>query len=233
MSDNLKLWKMVETTPPEHTKQASVSGQKRTTVKAVFQKERATEVFGIQGQDWGVVVGSEKYDRVHLNSGEIILQYQGVLFFNFNERRGEMPIAAAIMEAGVVKRGKPDEYLRIDHEAIKKVKTDAVTKGLSELGFNADIFKGYYDSQGYSEYASSVTSEDALEKQENKAIDEAEEYAEWKRKAIEVYSHLQTNKAIQTTFTQHVRKATKIGDTKGIKEFESIKNKRVEELKNG
>ena len=124
-------------------------------------------------------------------------------------------------------------YLKIDDEADKKVRTSAVSKVLSELGFNADIFKGYYDSQGYSEYASSVHQEVEQEKHEAATMSEAEEYAGWKVKALETYSSLNTNKAIETTFTGHVRKASKIGDTKGIKQFEEAKKARQEELKNG
>lgn len=232
MSDNLLLWKQVETTPPSHTAQAKVSGQNRTTVKAIYQTEKATEVFGPQGQGWGVEPESESYQRINIGD-EIMLQYNAIMYYNIDGKTGRLPIAAAIMEAAIVKRGQPSQYLRIDNEAIKKVRTDAKTKGLSELGFNADIFKGYYDSQGYSEYASNVYQEATQEKQEAEAISEAEQYAEWKVKALEIYASLNTNKAIETTFTGHVRKASKIGDTKGIKEFEEAKKARQEELKNG
>lgn len=229
---NMDLWKKVETTDPGHVKPANVSGQKRNTVKAIFQTEKATEVFGAQGQEWGIKPDSEVYQRINIGD-EVMLQYTAIMYYTFNGKVGEIPIAAAIMEAGIVKRGKPDQYLRIDNEAIKKVRTDAKTKGLSELGFNADIFKGYYDSPGYSDYASSVVGESLQEAQEQETIKEAEEYSEWKVKALDVYKELRTNKAIETTFTGHVRKATKVGDTKGIKEFEAAKKARQEQLNNG
>jgi hypothetical protein len=232
MSDsNLRLWNQVCTTNPAHCKEASISGQKRTTVKAVYQNEKATEIFGIQGQEWGIKPETERYERFTIGD-EVMLQYTAVMFYNFEGKTGELPIAAAIMEVVIRKKGKPDAYIKIDEEAIKKVRTDAKTKALSELGFNADIFKGYYDSQGYAEYASSVHQEVEQEKVEEKTISEAEEYAEWKKKALEIYSCLNTNKAIETTFTKHIRKASKIGDNKAIKEFEAAKTKRQEELKN-
>jgi hypothetical protein len=231
MSNNLKLWELVGTTDPSHTKPATVSGQKRTTVKAVYQTEKATEIFGAQGQTWGVIPGSEEYTRINIGD-EVMLQYTAVMYYEFDGARGELPIAAAIMEAGIVKRGQPSQYLRVDNEAIKKVRTDAKTKGLSELGFNADIFKGYYDSQGYSEYASSITQEAEIEKQEANTISEAEEYAKWKETALTEYAELTTNKAIETLFTGHIRKANKIGDTSGLKAFRAARDKRQEELKN-
>lgn len=232
MSDNMNLWKKVETTCPSHTSPAKVSGQTRTTVKAIYQTEKATEIFGPQGQGWGIEPESEKYERINIGD-EVMLQYNAIMYYSINDKVGRMPIAAAIMEAAIVKRGQPTQYLRIDNEAIKKVRTDAKTKGLSELGFNADIFKGYYDSQGYSEYASSVHQEAAQEKQEADTINEAEQYAEWKVKALDVYSSLNTNRAIETTFTGHVRKASKVGDVNGVKQFESAKKARQEELNNG
>ena len=160
---NLDLWKKVETTDPTHTTPAKVSGQTRTTVKAIHQTEKATEIFGAQGQGWGIEPESEKYERINIGE-EVMLQYNAIMFYEFGDKQGRMPIAAAIMEAAIVKRGQPSQYLRIDNEAIKKVRTDAKTKGLSELGFNADIFKGYYDSTGYSEYASSIHQEEMQDK---------------------------------------------------------------------
>ena len=38
---------------------------------------------------------------------------------------------------------------RLDDECFKKVSTDALTKGISKLGFNADIFLGMWDDNRY------------------------------------------------------------------------------------
>lgn len=228
----MELWDKVSITDPTHIQLANVSGQKRKTVKAVFQKETATKTFGPQGQFWGAVPGSEDYQRVHIDNGEILLQYTGLMYYVWQGERGEVPIAAAIMERSIVKRGKPDEYIKLDHEAIKKVRTDALTKGLSELGFNADIFKGWHDQSGYSDYAQEQVSEVIAEEAEAKAISEAEQYAEWKQKELGVYASLQTVKAITTAHNGHVRKASKMGDQKGVRDFKSAMDKRIEEIKN-
>ena len=228
---NLKLWKSVEVTDPSHIQEANVSGQRRKTVKAVFQKEKATDVFGIQGQDWGVVEDSEEYTRIHLQDGEILLQYTGKMFYFYDERRGVIPMAAAIKEAAIVKRGKPDEYLKIDHEAIKKVRTDAMTKALSELGFNADIFKGWYDNRGYSDYAADVVGEEYAEQEAQKAIESAEKWKQQKVDMLSQYATLTTVKAVTTLNTEHTRKAQKIGDTGAVKEFAKAKENRIEGLK--
>ena len=53
---------------------------------------------------------------------------------------GEFPIASSIKTM----MGK-----RVDDDCIKKVQTDALTKGLSKLGFNADVFMGRFDDNKY------------------------------------------------------------------------------------
>ena len=86
---------------------------------------------------------------------------------------------------------------------------------------------------GYSEYADSLVYEAQTIEQETDSVKEAEEYAKWKESALLVYKDLKTNKAIETTFTGHVRKANKMGDSKAVKQFEEAKKARQEELKNG
>jgi hypothetical protein len=56
-------------------------------------------------------------------------------------------------------------YLKIDTEARKKVVTNALTKGLSMLGFNADIFMGLFDDIHYVEQ---VRTEKDIESAEDK-----------------------------------------------------------------
>ncbi len=135
------------------------------------------------------------------------------------------------MERQIVKRGKPDEYVRLDNESIKKVRTDALTKGLSELGFNADVFKGLFDNHEYKNYTGAIDAEKAAEAAEAAAIKEAEDYAKWKVEAIKEYDSLSTVKAITTLHTSHCRKAANIGDKRGVKAFTDAKDARINELK--
>ena len=229
-SNNMALWDSVKTTPTAHIQIDTSKTPPRKTVKAPIKKERATKEFGPFGSGWGVICGSERYERINIGD-TVLLQYTANLFYIHNGVRGEFPIAAAIKEAYVTNGGKG--YLKIDDEAVKKVRTDALTKGLSELGFNADIYQGLHDLGGYSEYADSLVYEAQTIEQETDSVKEAEEYAKWKESALLVYKDLKTNKAIETTFTSHVRKANKMGDTKAVKQFEEAKKARQEELKNG
>ena len=146
-SKNIAFWAAVEKTDPSKTKPAKVGGQTRTAVDAQYKKKMITKALGMYGISWGVVVGSEDYSRVHFEGSTTILYYTAVAFYIVNGERGEFPIAASIKEAYITQGGKG--YLKIDDEAIKKVRTDALTKGFTDLGFCADIHMGMFDDQDY------------------------------------------------------------------------------------
>lgn len=117
-----------------------------TSIAPVYQFKTATEAFGVQGIGWGVVVGSEKFQKETFEE-TIILTYDATLFFIYEGQRGEIPIHA--QEKACYRTQGPKGYLKIDDEVRKKVVTNAKTKGLSELGFNADIFMGLFDETEY------------------------------------------------------------------------------------
>ena len=178
MSDkinNLQLWDSVEKTDPSKTKDASVSGQKRTAVDAQYKKKLITKAFGPYGLRWGVVVGSEKWDRTHYDNQTCILHYMADAYYFIDGERGAFPIAASIKEAYVTKNGQG--YLRIDDEAIKKVRTDALTKGFTDLGFCADIHMGMFDDQNY---VRGVAAEKAIEQADEKEDEAKRKYGEIK-----------------------------------------------------
>lgn len=223
---NMALWDKVCTTDPDHTVKTKINGQQRTTTKAAFQKKKATEIFGIYGLDWGVRTGSEQYEKIDFGDNSIMM-YTAVMYFTFDGRVGEFPIAASIKLAYTAKAGTENAYIRIDDEAIKKVRTDALTKGLSELGFSADVFQGQFDNRNYAP----IAAEKVAEENEKRAVKEAEEYAKWKVEALSEYAKLTTISAVNTTHTMHCRKANTMGDKGAMKAFTTAKDKRVEEIK--
>lgn len=138
-NDNMKLWKSVEVTDPQYTTKINQRGG-FTAIGAQYQLQRATETFGPFGAGWGVrgeVI--EKWNEV----GMAI--YQAHLWYKLDTGKEmpelhEFPIHSAIQYA----RGG-----RLDDDFFKKVATDALTKGLSKLGFNADVFMGKFDDNKY------------------------------------------------------------------------------------
>ena len=134
MKNNLELWEAVSTTDPKYTKKVNQRGG-FTAIAAQSQVQKATEVFGIMGHGWGVE--NESFTVVE---GTTMVLYTANLWYKFNTRAGSIPIHSSI------KYGANGRY---DDDFSKKVATDALTKGLSKLGFNADVFMGLFDDNKY------------------------------------------------------------------------------------
>ena len=145
MSDNLKLWNSVEKTDPKHTKKAKIGQMTITAIAPQYQRKNATEVFGPYGLGWGVE--NESWDFMDFTNGTKIGTYSAVLWYDYEGKRGELPITSNIKVCYITRNG--EGYLMVDDEFAKKGQTDAITKGLSTLGFNADVFMGLYDDSKY------------------------------------------------------------------------------------
>lgn len=145
---NLELWKLVEETDATHTKKAKKGMYQFTSIAPMSQFKKATEVFGIQGIGWGIKPESELFHSERFDNNEtVLLHYDAILFYKFDGQCGEIAVHAT--EKSAYKTQGASGYLKIDDEARKKVVTNAKTKGLSELGFNADVFLGMFDNHDY------------------------------------------------------------------------------------
>ncbi len=137
-NNNLFLWEQVETTDPEFTTKVNQRGG-FTAIGAQYQIKNATEVFGAFGHGFGVK--DEKYTPI-LN--DTLIVYTATFYYKYEDEagdvNGEFPISSSIR----VMMGS-----KLDDDCIKKVQTDAITKGLSRLGFNADVFMGRFDGNKY------------------------------------------------------------------------------------
>lgn len=132
--DNMKLWKAVEKTNPKYTKQVGF-GRKFTSINAQYQVMCATEQFGAFGKGWGIE--KEFFNPII----EGMIGYTADLWWIDSEGKNRFEINSSIATHN--KSGK------LDDECYKKVSTDALTKGLSKLGFNADVFLGQWDDNRY------------------------------------------------------------------------------------
>jgi len=146
-SENLGIWSRVDKTAPKDVKPVTNGGRTYSSINPTSQKKKATEIFGPYGSGWGVEPESEKFDYKEFSNGTILIVYRATMFYTHNEVKCRLPISANEKIAYVTNGGKG--YLKIDDESEKKVRTNAITKGLSELGFNADIFLGQWDDQEY------------------------------------------------------------------------------------
>ena len=135
---NLKLWDKVEKTNPKYTKNIKFGGRSFTTIDAQYQIKNATEQFGSYGKGFGL--SEVNYDIIPTNGGDILAAYKATFFYVEDGKRYEFPISTGIF---IEKKGRTDE------DFSKKAETDMLTKALSKLGFNADIFMGRFDDKKY------------------------------------------------------------------------------------
>ena len=143
-NDNMKLWESVETTDPNFTKKVNQRGG-FTAISAQYQLMTATETFGPFGTGWGV-----KDERIEKWEDVGLAVYTGTLWYIPSEFKKGIPvIKEEPSEFPIHSSIKYHSNGRVDDDFMKKVATDALTKGLSKLGFNADVFMGKFDDNKY------------------------------------------------------------------------------------
>ncbi len=133
--ENLKLWDSVCETDPKHTKKANVGGNKLTAIKPQYQVLKATEQWGPYGGKWGFKNIDLSYDLLSVS----LVVFKALFYYP----GGEFEIINSI------KLYKDNAQTKVDDDFAKKIETDALTKALSKLGFNADVFMGRFDDLRY------------------------------------------------------------------------------------
>jgi hypothetical protein len=142
---NMILWDKVCETNPEITKRVATRGG-FTSIDAQTQVKRATELFGQYGSKWGM--RDLSYQMIYDNGTPVGLSLVTMFYYpiqvsssNGSGRssgggEGKFPISS-----DMAYNPKDDCY--------KKLATDALTKALSRLGFNSDVFEGKFDDSKY------------------------------------------------------------------------------------
>lgn len=134
MTETMKLWDAVQKTNPANTKHVAQRGG-FTSINATSQVMEATRQFGPIGVGWGYIAGDPIFHDT--------LMFVPVTLWHGNRANTFGPMLGC-------EEWKSDKG-RIDSDVGKKATTDAVTKLLSQLGFNADVFLGMFDDQKYVE----------------------------------------------------------------------------------
>lgn len=141
---NKVLWQEFFDTPKEMTKRIP-GGANLTAIDPYYRIMRMTEVFGPMGINWGVKDEVIKHIASSDPHGDL-MTYQGTLFYripkedsfgDLSDEVGEIPIHASIYLWVYISSRK--EYRRED-DPVKKVATDALTKGLSKIGMSGDVY---------------------------------------------------------------------------------------------
>jgi len=176
--ENLDLWKRVEKTNPSYTKKAKVGGNNITAISPQYQVMNATEQFGSYGSKWGfrnivldysitntpIVLSVLDWNTKQTTEVKSIL---GLVGFKaaFFYPDGEFEITNSI------KIFTDNKHSKIDDNYAKKLETDALTKALSKLGFNADIFLGKFEDVRYLEEVKKEFAEKKVEERKESLKD--------------------------------------------------------------
>ena len=144
-NENLKLWESVCVTDHNMVKNANLSGRRITAIDPQYQRQKATEVFGPYGIGWGVRDALMTFHE--LGDNDTLLVYNATLWYQWQEKEGSFPITSAVK--AMYKTRGDNGYTKVDDDCTKKAATNAVSKGLSQLGFNADVFLGKFDDEKY------------------------------------------------------------------------------------
>jgi hypothetical protein len=143
--DRMAIWNAICETDQKHMKKVSIGSRSFNTVDAQYQIKKMTETFGPVGIGWGYDV---EYD--YPCYADVMMVVARVTVWHTLPENKFGPVAGCrtfISNAQV--NGKPLVRRISDEEATKSAMTDALTKALSHIGCDADMFLGKYDGNKY------------------------------------------------------------------------------------
>lgn len=154
-NSKMSVWEAACKTDPAYTKNFNKSGYKGTAVNPIYLIKKATEMWGPMGAAWGLRVtehGIIDGAPILAENGTLICFekihfVKALLFYPCKlaaDGEGKLPCFGQTVQVGRDSRG-----IRSDEDAHKKSFTDALTKGLSWLGFAADVHMGMFDDLKY------------------------------------------------------------------------------------
>jgi hypothetical protein len=135
----MELWNRVSKSDPKYLKKVSLGSRTFTAIDPQYQVMSATKEFGPVGQGWG---WHAKTHFVQLSNGDCaVVSDVEVWTVSPANTFGPFPGCRKFFDAA---KGRTNE------DAPKMSVTDGLTKALSHLGFNADVFLGEHDGNKYS-----------------------------------------------------------------------------------
>lgn len=144
MSEKKELWDRVCMTDPKAVKPITGKSYQGNSPKPYWLIERMTDEFGPVGVGWGVIVKSERFERMgefdvlHVAVVSVWYMHDGKRTETFDQMGGTK---------AAYKTGKG--ALLVDEDAGKKSVTDGMVKCISMIGFAGDIFSGRWDDSKY------------------------------------------------------------------------------------
>jgi hypothetical protein len=137
---SLDLWNRVSKSDPKYLKPVNFGSRKFTAIDPMYQVRSATAEFGPIGDGWGWHSTTQIH---HMSNGDSVVICDVVVWHgNQGNTFGPFPGCRKFFDAA---------KNRLNEDAPKMAVTDGLTKALSHIGFNADVFLGEMDGNKYAE----------------------------------------------------------------------------------
>jgi len=207
---NMSVWELGQKTDPAFTKENKHGAGGSTSINTTYAFKRATEAFGPIGIGWGYTIVKDE-----IVDGGPISFVAKELEKTINSKIHTMQIRFWYMLDGV--KGEFDQFGHTDFigknkwgfstesEPQKKSLSDAIKKALSMLGFNADIYLGMYDDQGYVQSVASDIAADNAESQVGREAEKALDHVTWTDDQIKLMESAQGAATLGTMYKKHIR----------------------------
>lgn len=146
---NMAIWDNLAKSDPKYLKKISFGARSFTAIDPQYQVMKMTEQFGPVGDGWGWHSATE---MVHLSNGDTavlahVTVWHGTPANSFGAFTGCRKFFDAAKQ-------------RMAEDAPKMATTDALTKALSHIGCDADVFLGKMDGNKYIEPSTATASSD-------------------------------------------------------------------------
>ena len=137
---NLKIWDALADTDPQYIKPVSFGSRSFTAIDPQYQVMKMTEQFGPIGEGWG---WHNTTETVSLGNGDTTVLAH-VTVWHSSQANAFGPFTGC-------KKLFNNTNGRLDEDAPKKAITDGLTKALSHIGCDANIFLGKMDGNKYAD----------------------------------------------------------------------------------
>lgn len=138
MTDNMKHWDKLSKSDPKYLKKVSFGSRSFTAIDPQYQVRLMTEEFGPIGIGWG---WDSKLEHITVSNGDVVVMaHVSVWLGNQSQRWGDFVGCRKFFDAA---KG------RLAEDAPKMAVTDGLTKAVSHVGCNADVFLGEMDGNKY------------------------------------------------------------------------------------
>ena len=136
--DNLNIWNKLSKSDPKYLKKVSFGSRSFTAIDPQYQVKKMTEEFGAVGEGWG---WHNTTEIVPVSNGDsAVLAHVTVWHGTPSNSFGPFTGCRKFFDAA---KG------RMAEDAPKMAITDGLTKALSHIGCDADIFLGKMDGNKY------------------------------------------------------------------------------------